>query len=326
MVIRAVFVMAGVPFYYIGVLLYWLHNQNPSSVVPISRHVRTRTQPKKMMLFLSPPTSPPPPTPPHPRNVSRGPDPTNNSLLTNFWLSSDAEIFVINRRPSMQVGAELAKNARATCAYSDWASILRATTVGGWAPMLATSAMSLRCRRACILRLKKIVTPATQLHQRFTSSWRRRVGWGRTGTWNASSSAALVGARAKVLWQLFCCAKSCLDFKERERKLLEVGEDRVGPPVSILLLRVFAARFHPLGKKGLGGERRGDTQPTTLPWQTSSRAPMQKFLLTTTGRACESGAKRAKDACATCACSDWASHFACHRWWLGRRRRDKEKF
>ncbi len=35
--------------------------------------------------------------------------PTNNATLTNFLLSSDAEIFVNKHRPSMQIGAKRAK-------------------------------------------------------------------------------------------------------------------------------------------------------------------------------------------------------------------------
>ena len=33
-------------------------------------------------------------------------DPTINALLTNFLLSSDAEIFVPKHRPSMRIGAQ----------------------------------------------------------------------------------------------------------------------------------------------------------------------------------------------------------------------------
>ncbi len=57
--------------------------------------------------------------------------PTDNALLKNFQLSSDAEIIVTKHRLSIQVGARTCKNMYATCIYSNWASILH-TTVGGW--------------------------------------------------------------------------------------------------------------------------------------------------------------------------------------------------
>ena len=59
------------------------------------------------------------------------PDPTNNALLINFLLSSDAEIFVTKHRLSIQIGAKHAKNVHATCTCSVGASILHAT-VAGW--------------------------------------------------------------------------------------------------------------------------------------------------------------------------------------------------
>ncbi len=43
--------------------------------------------------------------------------PTNNAPLTNFLLSSDAEIFVDKHRPSMQIGDKRGKNVRATCTH-----------------------------------------------------------------------------------------------------------------------------------------------------------------------------------------------------------------
>ncbi len=49
--------------------------------------------------------------------------PTNNALLINFLLSSDAEIFVTNHRLSTHVGAQTCENVHATCTCSDWASI-----------------------------------------------------------------------------------------------------------------------------------------------------------------------------------------------------------
>ncbi len=58
-------------------------------------------------------------------------NPTNNALLINFWLSSDARIFVNKHRPSIQIGAKRAKNVYAMCTFSNGASILH-TTVGGW--------------------------------------------------------------------------------------------------------------------------------------------------------------------------------------------------
>ena len=58
--------------------------------------------------------------------------PTNSALLINFRPSSDAEIFVNEHRLSMRIGAKTCKNVRATCMYSDRASILH-TTGGGWA-------------------------------------------------------------------------------------------------------------------------------------------------------------------------------------------------
>ena len=39
--------------------------------------------------------------------------------------------FVTKHRLSMQIGVKRAKNVYATCAYSNWAAILR-TTVAGW--------------------------------------------------------------------------------------------------------------------------------------------------------------------------------------------------
>ncbi len=57
--------------------------------------------------------------------------PTSNTLLINFRLSSDAEIFVNEHRLSRQVGAKTCKNMYATCTCSDGASILHAT-VAGW--------------------------------------------------------------------------------------------------------------------------------------------------------------------------------------------------
>ena len=57
--------------------------------------------------------------------------PTSNALLISFCLSSDAENFVTNHRPSMRIGAGCAKNVHcATCTYSNRASILHAT-IGG---------------------------------------------------------------------------------------------------------------------------------------------------------------------------------------------------
>ncbi len=53
--------------------------------------------------------------------------PTNNALLINFRLSSDAEILLISTDWAYKIGAK-----RATCTFSNWASILH-TTVSGWA-------------------------------------------------------------------------------------------------------------------------------------------------------------------------------------------------
>ena len=53
------------------------------------------------------------PFPSHMGLHSRKPYPTNNATLINFPLSSDAEIFVNNRRLSMQIGAKRAKNVYA---------------------------------------------------------------------------------------------------------------------------------------------------------------------------------------------------------------------
>ncbi len=41
--------------------------------------------------------------------------PTGNALLINFLLSSDADVLISNRRPSMQIGAQTCKNACAMC-------------------------------------------------------------------------------------------------------------------------------------------------------------------------------------------------------------------
>ncbi len=53
--------------------------------------------------------------------------PTNNTLLINFRLSSDAEILLI----STDWADKRAKNVHALCTYSNRAFILH-TTVGGW--------------------------------------------------------------------------------------------------------------------------------------------------------------------------------------------------
>ncbi len=45
--------------------------------------------------------------------------PTNNALVLNFLLSSEAEIFVDERRPSTQVGAKTCKDVYAMCTCSD---------------------------------------------------------------------------------------------------------------------------------------------------------------------------------------------------------------
>ncbi len=67
------------------------------------------------------------------------PAPTNNnSLLTDFGLSSDVEVFVTNHRPSMQVGDETCEGVCATCACSDRASTSHATAllVGSLPPFI----------------------------------------------------------------------------------------------------------------------------------------------------------------------------------------------
>ncbi len=61
--------------------------------------------------------------------------PTNNALLINFRLSSDAQIFVAKRQLSIQIGAKTCKNMCATRTYSDRAPILH-TTVGSWVVVL----------------------------------------------------------------------------------------------------------------------------------------------------------------------------------------------
>ena len=59
-------------------------------------------------------------------------DPTNNALLIDFLLSSDAENLVAKHRRSMQKRRGTCKKTCAqTCPCSDWASILH-STVGGW--------------------------------------------------------------------------------------------------------------------------------------------------------------------------------------------------
>ncbi len=69
----------------------------------------------------------------HRRRMKKSP--TNNALLINILLSSDAEIFVTNPQQSMQKQRRTCKNVSATCTCSDWASILRAT-FAGWECLL----------------------------------------------------------------------------------------------------------------------------------------------------------------------------------------------
>ena len=59
--------------------------------------------------------------------------PTNNALLTNFWLSSDAEIVLIRTNWACKLIPKMQKRCmRHVPTYSDGASILHAT-IGGWA-------------------------------------------------------------------------------------------------------------------------------------------------------------------------------------------------
>ncbi len=57
------------------------------------------------------------------KKLNLRPVPTDDALLINFLLGSDAEIFVNKHRLSMRIGAQTCKNVHAMCAYSDWASI-----------------------------------------------------------------------------------------------------------------------------------------------------------------------------------------------------------
>ena len=60
--------------------------------------------------------------------------PTNNTLLINFRLISDAEIFAYEHRLSMQVGDKCAKkkNVSPTCVHIPTDLPFLHTTVGGW--------------------------------------------------------------------------------------------------------------------------------------------------------------------------------------------------
>ena len=69
------------------------------------------------------------------KNLPRTVLPTNNALLINFLNELRCRSFVIKHRLSIQIGAQTCENLRATCACSDWASILH-TTIGGWANVL----------------------------------------------------------------------------------------------------------------------------------------------------------------------------------------------
>ena len=58
--------------------------------------------------------------------------PTNNALLINLRLISDAEFFLLIITDwAHESGAKRAKSVHAMRTYSDWASILH-VTVGGW--------------------------------------------------------------------------------------------------------------------------------------------------------------------------------------------------
>ena len=131
--------------------------------------------------------------------------PTNNALLTNFLLSSDAEI-LLRKLPTEQSNrCQTCKNVYAMRAYSDWASILH-TTVVGWVRTYIYLSSAVPRRRGAIT-VPFLHTPAEEEEENPESHDQNRI-------YNEDGSRIMEITRKKNLFFLARVVKAAGSIKK----------------------------------------------------------------------------------------------------------------